>query len=233
MNTKRFISMAFILVLAFALTVCGSSGYAGGGSAASPAPGPLTADFIALLAGRNYYIKLQVADIFTGDAQSDIGIPPIPSDWAIKWHRVETARQDDLYAWIRRFSTDKKNEPSQHTIDKGDKKYGINHMFKNINVWELPTSSADDSRDFFPVSRMCFIESGMGSVNGVPIPYEDYTRTETTVWRFYVNGGNVEYCMRIKSDGTVMDLFTLMEISRNVPSRVFEMPASYTCEQID
>jgi len=92
-------------------------------------PGPLTADFIALLSGKNYYIKLEVADLFTGDTESGIEILPIPPDWAIRWHRVETARQDDLYAWIRWFSTDNSNEPSQHTISKGDKMYGINHMF--------------------------------------------------------------------------------------------------------
>jgi len=166
-------------------------------------------------------------DNFTGDAQSDIEIIPVPSDWAIKWHRVETARQDDMYAWVRWFSTDEANEPSQHTVSKDYKKYGINHMFKDINVWELPTSSADDSGDFFPVSCMYFIESGMGSVNGVTMPYETYARTDTTVWRFYINGDKVEYCMRIKKDGVVIDVFSLMEISQNVPSRMFEIPANY------
>jgi len=201
--------------------------------APTPTPGPLTAAFIALLVDRNYYIKLECAQVFTGDAENGIEIMPIPSDWAIQWHRVETARQDDMYAWVRRFTTDKANEPSQHTIDKGYKKYGISHMFKEINVWEKTTSSADDSGDFFPVSRMYFIESGMGSVNGVTMPYETYAMTDrTTVWRFYVNGDKVVYCMRIKNDGVVIDVFSLMETSRNIPSHMFALPANYPFDYI-
>jgi len=33
--------------------------------------------------------------------------------------------------------------------------------------------------------------------------------------------------MRIKKDGVVIDVFSLMETSQNVPSRMFEMPANY------
>jgi len=168
MNTKRFIAIALILILVFALTACSISVNSSGGDTTSPTPestpppseeptptpppwGPLTAEFLALLATRNYYIKSD--SISTASIGSDGDITP-ESDPLL----AEYARQDDVYASMYSYlGYSDVLYTAMHHIFEDNKFYSINHDLKRTCIYDNgDTDASDDSNDVFPVSSMEF-----------------------------------------------------------------------------
>ena len=185
--------------------------------------GPLAAGFLDLLATRNYYLKYDLTGASIGP-DGDVTIKP---EDPMTFH---CARQDDAYASA---ASDPFGDYSliMHVVQKGNKDYYINHTKGVISVNESEKAdSSDDKDDTFPVSYMEFIESGVGSVDGVSMPYEDYRRTGwETIFRFYIDGAKVAYCMGIL-EGEITTVRTNFEISQDIPSYMFEFPADYPFE---
>jgi len=193
----------------------------------TPTSGPLTADFIALLASRNYYIKFDQSADVTEDPESDIEVTFKYEDGVWTW--MEATRQNDVFAYTRYYSYNQQSVAHNIYIDY--KRYSIKHDVKKITIYESSIESADDSGDFLPVSLMYYIGSGEGSVNGETMPYEAYAVTgQTIIWRFYVNGDKVAYWVRI-NNGVVRQVEKFLDISPEIPSYMFEMPENYTVEE--
>jgi len=193
----------------------------------APTPGPLTADFIALLASRNYYVKFEQSAEVTEDPESDIEVTIKYADGVWTW--MEATRQNDVFAYTRYYSNNQ--QAVAHNIYIDYKRYSIRHDVKKITIYESSIESADDSGDFLPVSLMYYIGSGEGSVNGVTMPYEAYALTgQTIIWRFYVNDDKVAYWVRI-NNGVVRQVEKFLEISPEIPSHMFEMPDNYPVEE--
>ena len=261
MNTKKLIVIALTLTLAFALAACGGNDPAPPpedtpgatetpatpeppkttedpppGAPEDPTPpepvwGPLTAEFLDLLAGRNYYIYIQYQYV-TADSDSDIELGPYPSDLGWAMGQAEVARQDDMYAQIGYPPL--VGDVKTHSVFKDNKRYVIIHKDKRIVEHEYPRVSADDSLDVFPVSLMSYIDSGVGSVNGVTMPYEDYAITgKTRIYRFYVNDDKVAHCGLIDDGEVNASAMTFLEISPDIPSDMFEFPANYTIKEAE
>jgi len=193
-----------------------------------PPWGPLTAEFLALLDTRNYYIKSE--SVPGGSIGSDGDITPKPDPLL-----DERARQDDAYAIA--YSDIDYDEywgyKIMHHVIKDNKFYSISHSLKRILVDDnVDMDSEVASFEAFPVSSMEFIESGTGSVNGVSMPYEDYdVAWKNTIIRFYIDGANVAHSVRIQ-EGKVTFVMMNIEISQNIPSDIFGLPADYTVEEV-
>ena len=252
MNTKRLIVIALTMILAFALAACGSNDPAPPPedtpvvtetpatteTPEDPTPGapeeppitpeptrwgPLAAEFLDLLASRNYYLKYDLLDASISP-DGDVTIKP---DEPMPFH---CARQDDAYASA---ATDPFGEYSliMHVVQKDNKDYYINHAKGVVSVSEPEkANSSDDKLDTFPVSYMEFIESGVGSVDGVSLPYEDYSLTGFKyILRIYVDGAKVAYTTGIL-ESEISTIRTNFEISRDIPSYMFEFPPDYPLE---
>ena len=255
MNTKKLIAIALTLILVFSLASCNSGDSKDDSNndevqdtvvveekpivedededkdIEDPEPelqvlipGPLTADFFTLLANRNFYVKYELTFEFPTDPEGNIEIKP---DQYGQWVRFERAMKDDDLAFIHWFSHDAANIPTQHKVYMDFKEYSINHDIKTIGVYDNTPSELNWWNDFFDVSRMYYIESGISSVNGKQMPYESYgTQNKQSIYRLYVDGDKVMYWLLIR-DNEIIDIRTFLEISQDIPSHMFELPKDY------
>jgi len=184
--------------------------------------GPLAAEFLDLLATRNYYLKYDVTGASMGP-EGDVTIAPDP-------FLSECARQDDVYAYV--YSYPEFEKIFIHEVRKDNKIYSIDHE-KGVILVDEPkgTDASDDKDDFFPVSCMEFIESGAGSVDGVSIFYEDYAITGSkTIIRIYIDGAEVAYSVEFY-EGNMGMIKTNIKISPDIPSHMLEFPPDFLIVQ--
>jgi len=251
--TNKLITAALTLVLVFALAACGGepepppeetpvatetpSTPEAPEDPPSEAPeetpitpeetrwGPLAAEFMDQLASRNYFLKYDMMDASMGpDGDVTITIDQMPIAFL-------SARQDDAYASAVLDTYIDEESLFMHYVLKDNKDYSIQHQKRVISVYEPEEAdSSDDVKDIFPVSYMEFIESGVGVVDGVSMPYEDYSITGlTSIIRFYMDGAEVTHCIGIREDEITMAR-TNIRISKDIPSYMFEFPPDYIFE---
>jgi len=241
---KWWFALVSVLALTFAFTACGSDDpdpLPEDTPAVTEAPtepedpppsepeetrwGPLAAEFLDLLATRNYHLKYHMTDASI-DPDGDVTTKPDP-------FINECARQDDVYASAA-SDTWSEDELFAHMVHKDNKVYYINHAMGVIQVYEPKEADAsNDIEDAFPVSHMEFIESGVGSVDGVSLPFEDYAITGLkTIIRIYIDGTEVAYSVGIL-EGEASMIKMNIEISQDIPSYMFEFPPDYPIENAE
>jgi len=184
--------------------------------------GPLAAEFLDLLATRNYYLKFYSTGA-SMDPDGDVTVEPDPIIF-------EFARQDDVYAYAASDTWDE-DKLFLHLVHIDNRMYSIKHEKRLIIIDEFDwLDASDDKDDFFPVSYMEFIESGVGSVDRVSTPYEDYAIAGSeTIIRIYIDGTEVAYMMMV-TDGRSSFIRTNFEVSAEIPSYMLELPDDYTVE---
>jgi len=114
-----------------------------------------------------------------------------------------------------------------HMIIKDDKTYIIMHEMEMVVV---SSSTAGNELDNFipPISDLKFIETGSGMLFERDLSYEAYASLSNadTITRLYMDGAELAGIQQL-SNNQVTKTVEFVELSQNVPSRMFEIPKNY------
>ncbi len=108
-------------------------------------------------------------------------------------------------------------------IIKDDKIYMVDHTGKTVTTWAQTPEEDDASIDVGNIDTEGITYVGQGTEDG--LVFEEYTTLDSTM-KYYFDGKDlVRISITIAgSDTMIMDI---LEMSKNVPASMFEIPAGY------
>ena len=166
--------------------------------------GRLADAYISMFNSGSYYMKFRAITEYDGEETAAV------SEVALKGGDMA------MIAEIEGMGT-------AHLIVKEGKTYIIDHESKTIMVLDMGNLMGD-SMDTFTETDFEYKGTGTGELFGIRRTYEEYS-TDAGDARFYFDGSKlVGY--EVVSD-SVTSQMEILEMSTNIPSSMFEIPADY------
>jgi len=166
--------------------------------------GRLADAYIGMFNSGSYYMKFRAMTEYDGEETAAV------SEVALKGGDVA------MIAEVEGMGT-------AHLVMRGGKTYIIDHESKTIMVLDMGNLMGD-SMDTFTETDFEYKGTGTGELFGIRRTYEEYS-TDAGDARFYFDGSKlVGY--EVVSD-SVTSQMEILEMSTNIPSSMFEIPADY------
>lgn len=183
-----------------------SSRESSGGADVSGMGGRLADTYIDLLNSDTYYMKFRIETAYDGERSGTV------SELAVKG--------EDMAMIIE------VEDGSTHMILKEGKTFIVDHENKSVMAWANDGSTTAMEGVDFPESGMDYRGTGTAELFGVRRTYEEYSTPDAGDVRFFFDGSKlVGY--EFASEGLRMQM-EILDMSDNIPSRMFEIPANYS-----
>jgi hypothetical protein len=120
----------------------------------------------------------------------------------------------------------KASDLSTHTVFKDNTFYLLDD--KNKTYFKMSagqTQQSSQTENFENTTDLKYVGNGTGTVNGKTLPYEEYSTSDGTSLRFFMDGKNL-YAITSKTKDEQMEMI-ILELTGKIPDGMISIPSDY------